>query len=303
MRMLIYSNIAQAQADYFVSETAFERAIAEGEFITRAGVKDSSIWSEFGALYFNRAKKLIKYLRDGNLPQEMASKKEDVINTLKKSKEQFLNALATSPTGKDTSALFWFIYVLCSIKLFSSDETLLNTMKNTPLLDNHDALKKVAMRIFVEMGWVKDEIPYNINIGEASFNNLLMTFAAINTRHDNSMVSRCYIPYVKYLFAAFLWDLSPYLNLGIYNTVLGLLNEARAETENLLVPYNLCVYKICQNYVEADKFIEHVQETIDLIKKSATDKDFKAENNLLLDHDKAKELSKIKLMLLELERY
>ncbi len=52
-----------------------------------------------------------------------------------------------------------------------------------------------------------------------------------------------------------------------------------------------------------DKFIEHVQETIDLIKNSVTDKDFKVENNLRLDPAKAKELSKIKLMLLELERY
>jgi hypothetical protein len=303
MRMLIYSNIAQAQTDYFVSEMAFERAIAEGEFVKHMGIQDCSIWSELGALYFNRAKKLIKYIRDGNLPHEAEIKREDVMENMEKSREHFFNALATSPTGKDTSAIFWFTYIICFIELFSSDKTLLNVPKNTPFLDNHDAFKKAAMRIFVEMGWVKNELPYNIIISESSFNSLLTTFAAINTRHDNSMVSRCYIPYVKYLFAAFLWDLSPYLNLGIYNTVLGLLNEAITETENLLVPYNLCVYKICQNYVEADKFIEHIQETIDLIKKSATDKDFKTENNFRLNPDKAKELAKIKLMLLELDRY
>lgn len=303
MRMLIYSNIAQAQDDYFVSEMAFERAIAEGEFITRAGVQDWSIWSEFGALYFNRAKKLIRCLRDGNLPQEITIKKENVTENLEKSREYFLYALTTSPTGKDTSALFWSIYVLCFIELFSSDETLLNKSANGLLLDNKNVFRKIGARVFAELGWIKEAFSPDGNISESSLNNLLMILTAINARHDNSMVSRCSLPYVKHLFAAFLWDLSPCLNLGIYNAVLALLNEARAETVKLLVPYNLCVYKICQNYVEAEKYIEHVQETIDLIKKSATDNDFKAENNFRLEPNKAKELSKIKLMLLELERY
>ena len=124
MRMIIYSNIAQAQADFFISKIAFERAIAEGEFISSLNCMDSSILSEFGALYFNRAKKWIQYLREDNLLNEQAITKEDVFNSLKKAKEYLLKALATSATGRDTSSLFWLLHVHCYIELFSSDEKL-----------------------------------------------------------------------------------------------------------------------------------------------------------------------------------
>ncbi|MBN1474565.1 MAG: hypothetical protein JW914_08120, partial [Syntrophaceae bacterium] len=302
MRMVIYSNIAQTQNDFLTSEMAFERAIAGGEFITSFQITDCNIWSEFGALYFNRAKKVIKFMRQGDLSSGQIFNKKNVLDCLDKAKTCFSKSLATSPTGKDTSAAFWLIYILCFIELFSADETLLNKSDNIMIVDSNNVFNKVGLRMFTALGWLKEDIPSNGNISESSFNNLLITLSRINARQDNSMLSRNYIPYVKFLFAMFLWDFTPYFTVEIYDTVLYLLNEARRETEKL-IPDNICVYKICQNFVTPAEFLGHIKETEDLIKKLVTRDDFKQGDGLYLNPEKQKELSKIKLMLLELTRY
>jgi hypothetical protein len=300
MRMIIYSNIAQAQADFFIAAMAFERAIAEGEFITGLDRIDNAILSEFGALYFNRAKKWIQYLREGNLSSEQTLTREDVFESLKKAKEYLLKAAAASPTGKDATSLFWLLYVLCYLELFSADEKLLSKTNNEILLDSNNVFKKMGLRLFAELGLLNNEILPDGNISESTFNNLLVILASMNARHENSMLSRSYIPYAKYLFAVLLWDFTPHFTLGIYHTVLDMLNEARSDTEKLIAD-NLSVYQISVNYVAPDVFLLRLQDTIDLIRKLLTDDDLKKGDNFPLDPEKIKKISQTKLMLLELD--
>ncbi|PKN04527.1 MAG: hypothetical protein CVU74_06420, partial [Deltaproteobacteria bacterium HGW-Deltaproteobacteria-9] len=300
MRMLIYSNVAEAQADFSIAAMAFERAIAEGEFVAGLGNPDTAIFSEFSALFFNRAKKWIKFLRGGNLSKERTFIQQDMFLSLIKAKELFLKALATSPTGKDTTSLFWMLYVLCYLELFSADEKLLGAAENNSLVDSNDVFKKTGIRLFTEVGWLNNEDFSDGNISESAFNNLLVILASINARHDNSMLSRSYIPYVKYLFALLLWDFTPRFTLGICNMVLLLLNEALSETEKLIAD-NLSVYKISVNYVAPEIFILRLQETIGVIKKLITDDDLKKGDNFPLDPVKLKEIARTKLMLLELD--
>ncbi len=302
MRMIIYSNIAQAQTDFFIADMAFERAIAEGEFVTGLDHMDIAILSEFGAVYFNRAKKWIQYLRDGNLSGEQNHIiREDVFASLKKAKEYFLQALAASPTGKDATSLFWLLYVQCYMELFSADAKLLSTKTNNDiLLDSNNVFKKMGLRLFAEIGFLNDEILPDGNISEATFNNLLVTLASMNARHENSMLSRSYIPYAKYLFAILLWDFTPHFTLGIYHTVLNMLIEARRDTEKLIAD-NLSVYHISVNYVAPDVFLLRLQETIDLVRQLLTEDDLKKGDNFPLDPEKIKTISRTKLMLLELD--
>ncbi|PKN65794.1 MAG: hypothetical protein CVU54_18515 [Deltaproteobacteria bacterium HGW-Deltaproteobacteria-12] len=295
LRMIIYSNIAQAQTDFFISEMAFERAVAEGEFIIGSNHIDYAILFEFGALYFNRAKKYIQYLRSGY----SYFPKENVFNALRTAKEYLLKALATSPTGKDTSSLFWLLYVQCFIELFSKDKKLLDNTNHEPLLDFNNVFKKHGIRMFAELGWLSDEILPDGGITEATFNSLLTIIASINARHDNSMLSRSYIPYAKYAFGSLLWDFAPHLTLVIYNTVLILLNDAYKETEKLIKD-NLSVYQTTVNYIAPDEFLMRLQDTIDLIKKITNSNDLKSGDNFLSDPEKIKEISQTKLILLEL---
>lgn len=299
LRMIIYSNIAQAQTDFFISEMAFERAVAEGEFIISSNHIDYAILFELGALYFNRAKKWIQYLREGNLLNEQTITKEDVYNSLKKAKEYLLKALATSPTGRDTSSLFWFLYVQCFMELFSENKKLLDNTNHEPILDCNNVFKKHGIRMFAELGWLNNQILPNGNISETAYNNLFMILASINARHDNSMLSRSYIPYAKYAFGSLLWDFAPHLTLVIYNKVLILLNDAYKETEKLIKD-NLSVYQTTVNYIAPDEFLMRLQDTIALIKKITTSDDLKSGDNFLSDPEKIKEISQTKLILLEL---
>ncbi|MGV8057310.1 MAG: hypothetical protein AB2L12_04630 [Smithellaceae bacterium] len=82
--------------------------------------------------------------------------------------------------------------------------------------------------------------------------------------------------------------------------VLNLLNDACIETEKLIAD-NLSVYRISVNYIAPDVFLMRLRETIHFIKKLITEDDLKNGYNSPLEPQKEKELSQIKLMLLELD--
>lgn len=301
MRMIIYSNIAQAQTDLSIAEMAYERAIAEGEFISGLSCFDSVIWCEFGILHCNRAKKYIKHLRECNLLNGQIIGKEEVLNSLKKAKECFLKTAATSPTGKDTSAIFWILYTSCFIDLVASDENFLKKAESELILDNNNIFKKISLCLFKELGWLRDEAASggNIAISKQALDNFSLTMTTVMVRMSNLMLIKSYIPYAKYLYALFILDFMPYFTLGMFKQIFNSLNEARIETEKL-IKYNISVYRISQNFVTPDKFMLQIQETIDLLKQFITDYDLKKDDNTTLAPEKLKELSKIKLTLLEL---
>ena len=170
---------------------------------------------------------------------------------------------------------------------------------NDILLDSSNVFIKNGIRLFAELGWLSDEILPDASITESTLNSLLTIIASINARHENSMLSRSYIPYVKYLFGILLWDFAPLFTLGVYNMVLNLLNEARTETEKIIAD-KLSVYQISVNYIAPDEFLMRLQYTIDLIKKITTSNDLTSGDNFLSDPEKIKEISQTKLILLEL---
>jgi hypothetical protein len=76
----------------------------------------------------------------------------------------------------------------------------------------------------------------------------------------------------------------------------------RIETEKLSND-NIFVYQMSINFISANKFISLIQEAIDVINNHVTADELKKDDNSLIDQDKLKEMSKIKLILLELDRY
>lgn len=302
MRLLTFENIAHSHTDFHISELAFDRAIAESEFIISSCNNDEINWNEIGILYYGRAKKYIHYLRENNKTNGQNIKKDDVLYNFQKAKEYFLKGIASSPTGKDAVSIYYFVCTLGFIELLSTDEKFVDKKEYVSLSDNHNVFKKIGFRFFTEIGWLKNEGSSEEKPNELAFYGLSLAVTNIVERLDNSLLARIYIPYVKYAFCTVLWDIVPYLTIGICKKILDILNDIRIETEKLGKD-NLCVYQMSINFISAEKFISLIQEAIDTIKIYITADELKKDDNTLIDQDKLKEISKTKLILLELDRY
>ncbi|KUG23360.1 hypothetical protein ASZ90_006852 [hydrocarbon metagenome] len=302
VRMLTFENIAHINNDFFTSELAFERAIAESEFIVRRCHNDEISWNEIGLLYYGRAKRYVNYLRSDNASDAQNVTKEDVLNNFQKAKEYFLKALVASPAGKDGTAMFFYACTLCLIELFSSGEKLFDKRKYAFLTDNHNIFKKVAICFFTEIGWLRNYVSPEGNINESSLHVLLLALRNGIARFENSILAEGYIPYVKYAWCILFWDLVPCLTVGTCKYILDSLNEARIRTEKLIKD-NLSVYQMSIGYIPPDKFLALLQEATDIVNKYITADDLKKDDNTFIDQTKFKELSKIKFTLLEIDRY
>jgi hypothetical protein len=301
MRMLILENIAHAQTDFHISELAFDRAVAEEEFIIRCCNFDDIIWCEMGILYYCRAKKYMHYLREDNAVNGHNINKEDVLKNFRKAKEYFIKGLAVSPTGKETSSVFYFMCTLGFIELISSGENIFDKREYPSLIDKHDVFRKVGIRFFYALGWLRNEVTAPGDRNELTFLILLIKLKDTIARYENSMLTKGYVPYIKYLFCIVLWDFAPYLTIGICKYILGALNEAIIKTEKLITE-NIFVYQASINFISTDKFISLIQAALDMINNYFTADDLKKDDGSLIDQDKFKELSKIKLILLEFDR-
>jgi hypothetical protein len=140
------------------------------------------------------------------------------------------------------------------------------------------------------------------NKNEASLFTLLLVLRNGIARFENSILAEGYIPYVKYVWCILLWDLAPCLTVGTCKYILDSLNEARISTEKL-IKNNICVYQMSIGYISPEKFLSLIQEATNIINKYVTADDLKKDDNSLIDQNKFKEMSKTKLLLLELDRY
>jgi len=92
------------------------------------------------------------------------------------------------------------------------------------------------------------------------------------------------------------------LTVGTCKYIFDSLNEARIRTEKL-IKNNLFVYQMLINYISPEKFLSLLQEATGIVNKYITADDRKKDDNTIIDQNKFKELSKTKLLLLELDRH
>ncbi len=300
MRMLIYSNIAQTQTDVLSARLAFERADAEGEFIIENCKPESDIWHEIGVLNFSQSMKYLQYLHDKNPTNPLQVSRENIILRLEKARGAFLKSMTVSATGKALNSLYMFGYTLCLLQLLPVEKKPAGKDKQTQP-DLAAVFRSVGTRVFRNIGWIRDDLPDSDNKLEKTFQNLLLTLNLVIARYENLVLCRSNIPHMKYMFALILWDFAPVITPQICRITLEWLKLARKEASKLLLD-NVSVYHVACGHISADKFLQHVQETMDMIYKHVTDEDLKQEKDTPQMRAKLKDLSAIKLMLLELDR-
>ena len=169
------------------------------------------------------------------------------------------------------------------------------------LFRSQSIFRSVSMRVFRNIGWIRDDLPDSDNKLEKTFQNLLLTLNLVIARYENLVLCRSNIPHMKYMFALILWDFAPVITPQVCRITLEWLKLARKEALKLLSD-NVSVYHVACGQISADKFLLHVQETMDVIYKHVTDEDLKQEKDTPQMRAKLKELSVIKLMMLELDR-
>jgi hypothetical protein len=302
MRMLVYLNTAQAQSDFHSANLAFERAEAEGDFIVRHCEPESEVWYEIGTLRFSRAMKYLKCLRDKNPAGKAKVQKADLLDQLEKARDAFLKSMTISPTGKFLNSLYLFIDTLCLIELFAAEEKPAGKKTKMPPIDIQGIFRSVCTSVFRNIGWLRDEAPMTGNNLEKVLQDFSLTLNRVIARNDNLLLCRSYIPFMKYVIAFSLWDFAPGgITPKICRLTLQLLEMARKEAEKLIED-NLYVYHVTDGHISADKFLLHIQDTIDIIHQHISDDDLKQEKDSPLIQAKLKDLSNIKLILLELDR-
>lgn len=294
MRMLIYANIAQSQIDFPSAQLAFERAFAESEFIVANSPQESDIWHEIGMLNFSRALKVLQYLRDKKTPGPKTVTLQDVLNDMDKARKAFLTSMTVSATGKALNSLYMFGYTLCLLNLLA-----LEKKGKGPVI--REVFKTVGLRVFRMIGWVQDDLPSSEHRLEKTYQDLLSTINLVIARYDNLVLCRSYIPHLRFMLALIIWDFAPVMTAQVCRITLEWLKLARQEAEKL-VKDNVAVYHMVCGKISAERFIEHVNDTIGVILRYIREEDLQEGKDQGQDCSHFAHLSGVKLMLLELDR-
>jgi hypothetical protein len=301
MRMIIYSNIAQIQPDFRTSALAFKRSITEGEIITGYSDVNSIVWSEFGLVYYSMAIKYIKRLRANDQSYKAVISQNDIVSYLQKAEDCLLKSMSLSATGKDASSLCWYGYVHALREYFASDEKLLSRSNSETLTDDTNLFRKNGISVFTEIGWLRTSNAKG-EIDAKAFRNLLKSLLFTVSSFEYSSLTRSFIPYMKYMLSIILWDFMPFLTPGICNRVLDLLNNARIDAMKA-AEHGIAIHRSPFDFVTLEEFLKQIDETINYIKKSVTAKDLDQPEDTPFPKELQKKLSRIKLILWEIDHY
>ena len=301
MRMLIFCNLSCMKEDESAARLAFERGIAEGRHIVQYLSANSEVWWAKGMLYFGQA---VRIIRENGTQESRGEtgciRKTNLLDHLKNAEACLRRGLAASSSGHCVNCLFWLHYVLALTCFFSDDNRTRNRSKAPVFLDEHNIFRQTGLRLHRILGWVSDTENTDGKDDDDPFQNLFGTAGVIFSRFENVMIGRSYLPYMKYQFALIIWDFAPRLTPALCRLILTLLERARKDAEKLIYE-NICVYRTLTGYTPPGQFIEQVGQTTALIRRYVREKDLHA-SGVFPDTDSFRKMSKIKLMLLEINR-
>ncbi|MCK5146340.1 hypothetical protein KAR48_06260, partial [bacterium] len=227
MRLGIYLNMGLRSKGSEASEMCFNRAQAEGVYLTTQCEPNEEIWCEIGLIYYNRAVHYLRIMRktylNDNTQQHPVYNKGNIIDHLVKAEEAFFKGLAISTRGKDGRCLFHSTYSRCIRKSLMLNDDLLKKGKKYAFEDTQNIYKKTALEYFAMFGMVDirvaDElIPEDPQlIPDMDAQILLNIILMMTTQYDNSISSSSYLPNVIFSYCLFFWDFSPILTIGVLN--------------------------------------------------------------------------------------
>jgi hypothetical protein len=209
--------------------------------------------------------------------------------------------MSLSATGKDASSLCWYGYVHALREYFAADEKLLSRSNSATLTDDDNLFRKNGISVFTEIGWLRTSIKKG-EIDEKAFRNLLKSLLFTVYSFEYSSLTRSFVPYMKYMLSLILWDFMPLLTPGICNRILELLSNARIDAMKA-AEHGIAIHRSPFDFVTLEEFLKQIDETINYIKKFVTAKDLAQPEDVPFPKELQKKLSRIKLILWEIDHY
>ncbi|MCP4373637.1 MAG: hypothetical protein GY797_36875 [Deltaproteobacteria bacterium] len=122
--------------------------------------------------------------------------------------------------------------------------------------------------------------------------------------YENSTFSRNYLPNIKCAFCFVLWDFAPVLTEVLCDQILRWLEEARAEIEKL-IPIKIALYSVASSttqIISPEELIDMIGNIQTTIRKIIPDSILQQPDDTFLDEVTIKEVSKIRLAHLHIDR-
>lgn len=310
LRMMLYSYIALEESDCSVSELAFNRAVAEGKFITTSCVMDEEVWCEFGLVYYRRALKYLRLLRAGKKESLKNVKKKEVFSYLKKAEKTFLKGITISPTGKHSRSFFLLGYTQGLLELLAADDSLFSQVKRPRFEGTQNIFTHVGIRFFSFAGWIKTDVVGETEgesfrqFTDSEARNITKILLYLMSVYENSVLSRNNFPSIKYSLCCLFWDFCPVLTVGLCKQLLLWLEEAHTEAENF-IRKNIAIYSLAEYlgpFQSPKEFMKCIDITVETIRNIIPEAILQQNDETLLDDRTLQEVSKVKLMFLHIDR-
>ena len=300
IRLLAHGHLANRDRGIHSSLLSFERGIAEGEHILKTFHPDTEILWAMGILHFNRAIKLLHGLWRSHGSSNESVRPEDVLDYLRKSADYFRQGLATSSAGQSDSCLFWLQYALSFMELFSGKEKNIFN-RRISLEDDKNIFRQAGIRTLRTLGLLPNHTFPNPDEHKTEDDISMQAASFIFSKNQNVILGRSYVPYAQYTYAIALWDFAPRLTAPVCRLVRYLLDQARLNAEKLLQD-NICVYHVFSGFMFADRYIQHIDHSIDIVKTFIPDDDLASGDNFPISQVKEQKMARTKLMLVEVDR-
>ncbi len=284
LRMSIFRHLMLEQSDLSASALFFERAREESNLIEQYCVQDEESLCETGMLYFARAIQFLTVLRGRRKGTAAGGvSKDEVFVLLERAEQCFARGTAVSPSV-GMRPFPWQMHIRALTALLKENDRFFHGKR--PLVDPTNIYRRVSLEFFSLMGWIgSTEIDFSREQVDAMVKRLLATVHTYT--YSRSVLLRNYIPFIKYFFAAILWDFTPVMTVRLARAIITWLEEAIAEAQ-ALDHHRIGVYAVVGSLSQiqtARQFIACTEKTIRTIQGIMGD-DLMKEENIVRDDPK-----------------
>jgi len=209
--------------------------------------------------------------------------KEDVFLLLEQAERCFARGTAVSPSV-GLRPFPWQMQIRALTALLKENDRFFHG--RSPLVDPSNIYRRVCLEFMSLLGWIGTT---DVDVSKEQMDTVVKRLlATVHTyTYSRSVLLRNYIPFIKYFFAAMVWDFTPVMTVRLARTIVTWLEEAIAEAQ-ALDHYRMGVYAIVGSLSQiqsAGQFVACTEKTIRTI-QGIMGEDLRSEENVVLDDPK-----------------
>ncbi len=258
LRMMFFLNQAVIANDESVADAAFDRALAEGDYVLSYADDDEEVLCEAGLVHLSCAFRRLRRLRAyPSSDSEIEKALSPVRQSLEQARGLFERGTVVSASGSDNRCLFWLCYTVALLAYLLGESRSCLTDRNSPPHDERGVFKQTLIRLFAVQGWIPStadvfstERRYR-TLPDAIAEGLNQVVLGRMAVYESSVLSRTYLPNILYALSCFAWDCLPRPTVGLCKQVIRWLTQAHSLALRL-ADEGLAVYSFatCYSYMQ-----------------------------------------------------